>query len=81
PSAPEGRHSTSTGSALASGGLASSGSASRSGALVWRGQADRQRRGTGWHTFDLDQLGTGQQQPGQRRQHLEVWRTGVAWPG
>ncbi|WP_251672547.1 hypothetical protein [Sphaerotilus sp. FB-3] len=45
--APTGRHSTSTGSALASGGPANSGSTSRSGALVRRGQADRQRRGTG----------------------------------
>ena len=79
--APAGTPSTSTSSAPASSSPASGGSTSRSGALVWRGQADRQRRGTGRHTFDLDQLGTGQQQPGQQRRHLEVWRTGVAWPG
>ena len=44
---------------------------------MWRVQADRQRRGTDRHTFDLDQLGTGQQQPGRQRPPLEAGRTGV----
>ena len=63
------------------GGAGRAAAAAPRGRAHWRGQVDRQRRGTGRHTFDLDQLGTGQQQPGQRRQHLEVWRTGVACPG
>ena len=51
------------------------------GRAHWRGQADRQRCGTDRQALDLDRLGARQRRPGEQRQHLEVWRTGVARPG